>query len=125
MDGHMHDMKTGEIRFECRRCGMCCSWHGYVRLSEKEADTIASHIGMAPSEFYEKMVVLTHDRRGISLAENDDGTCIFYDPAVKGCRIYCCRPEQCRSYPLKWHNPRNPCPGFRNETQEARPEKKN
>ena len=58
------------------------------------------------------MIVLTDDRRGISLAENEDGTCIFYDAGMHGCRIYSCRPAQCRSYPVRWHNPQKPCPGI-------------
>lgn len=102
---------NSNLKFDCIRCGQCCKWHGYVRLSEKEADDIANFLGMELADFFENMIILTADRRGISLVENEDGSCPFYVDSPRGCKIYECRPSQCRDYPHKWHNPGKTCPG--------------
>ena len=91
-----------EKPFECLRCGDCCRWHGYVRISEAEADRIAIKLGMDIVDFIGKMTVITDDRRGLSLDENPDGTCIFFSDNPPRCGIYGVRPAQCRDFPVKW-----------------------
>ncbi len=98
--------------FTCLRCGQCCRWHGYVNISEKEAEDIACSIGMDLSEFYENMT-MPGDDDGVSLTENEDGSCPFHIASPSGCRIYEHRPLQCRTYPHEWNNPGEPCPGVR------------
>lgn len=97
--------------FSCLRCGQCCRWHGYVHISESEAEEIADFIGLELAEFYETMV-MPGEGDSISLNENEDGSCPFYAASPPGCKIYAFRPSQCRTYPLEWNNPDMPCPGF-------------
>jgi Fe-S-cluster containining protein len=83
-----------------------------VHISEKEAEAIAGFIGMKLPEFYENMTMPSDDG-GVSLTENEDGNCPFYIDSPPGCRIYECRPLQCRTYPQKWNNPESECPQLR------------
>ena len=106
----MKIMKNSD--FTCLRCGQCCRWHGYVQVSEEEVEQIASLTGTDISEFYETMTV-PGDGDDVSLNENEDGSCPFYVPSPPGCRIYGCRPSQCRTYPLEWNNPDKPCQGLK------------
>ncbi len=94
--------KSVKPDFRCIRCGDCCRWHGYVRISEAEADRIAIRLGMDIVDFIGKMTVITDDRRGLSLDENPDGTCIFFSGDPPRCEIYGVRPAQCRDFPVKW-----------------------
>ena len=71
---------------------------------------MADFTGIDIAEFYEEMI-MPGDGEGVSLNEKEDGSCPFYVESPPGCRIYECRPEQCRSYPIKWNNPEKPCPG--------------
>ncbi|HCE46665.1 MAG TPA: YkgJ family cysteine cluster protein [Lentisphaeria bacterium] len=102
--------KRNYSEFKCIRCGQCCRWHGYVRISEREAEDIAGLIGMELCDFYENMTIPGEDGI-VSLVENADGSCPFYIGSPPGCRIYARRPSQCRTYPFKWSNPGDPCPG--------------
>ena len=100
--------------FQCRRCGNCCRWPGYVHVTEREIDAIAAMLEMTPEEFIEKYTRLTADRWGLSLIENEAGHCIFLengDPA--SCRIDENKPQQCRDFPAKWNFPgwENECAG--------------
>jgi hypothetical protein len=98
-------MKNSDTsNFKCLRCGDCCKWHGYVRLSEAEADRIAIRLGMDIVDFIGTMTVITEDRRSLSLDENPDGTCIFFLDNPPRCKIYDVRPAQCRNFPHKWKN---------------------
>ncbi len=88
--------------FQCKRCGTCCKWSGYVRLKENEITNIANFLGLSELEFIEKYTKLTSDRRGLSLIEKEDGSCIFFnDPP--GCQINPVKPLQCRNFPLIWN----------------------
>lgn len=88
--------------FECLRCGDCCKWHGYVRLSPDEADRIAESLGLEKRDFVDKMTYVTPDRKSLSLNENEDGSCIFFSVNPPGCEIYENRPSQCRDFPTRW-----------------------
>ena len=103
-------LSKNKYEFTCSRCGRCCRWHGYVSVSEREAESIADFIGMDLAGFYENMT-MPDDDDGVSLTENEDGSCPFYVNSPPGCRIYEYRPEQCRTYPHEWNNPGEPCPG--------------
>jgi Fe-S-cluster containining protein len=88
--------------FQCARCGNCCKWPGYVRISVEETAQIAAFLGMTVQAFTDEYTVLTSDRRGLSLKEKEDRHCIFYiEPPA--CRIEPVKPEQCRNFPLKWN----------------------
>jgi Fe-S-cluster containining protein len=86
--------------FKCLKCGTCCKWPGYVRLSHDDIDNIAIFLNMTVNEFIEKYTFLTRDRRSLSLIENEDGYCIFLTD--EGCKINPVKPQQCIDFPHKW-----------------------
>ena len=88
--------------FQCRRCGTCCRWEGYVRMNQSEIDAAADFLSLSPSVFIEKYTRLTDDRRGLSLIEKSDGSCIFYNSSAKECLINPVKPAQCANFPWKW-----------------------
>lgn len=90
--------------FKCLKCGDCCRWHGYVRITEKEADSIAEFLGIDVGEFIGKMAVITADRRSLSIDEMPNGDCIFFRDEPPRCEIYDVRPRQCRDFPIKWNS---------------------
>lgn len=88
------------LRFECQRCGVCCTGEpGYVWVTPREFTRIAKFLALSWREFAGKYLrkAGSHD----SLVERPDGRCIFY--ADNGCEIYPVRPVQCRSFPF-WHS---------------------
>jgi Fe-S-cluster containining protein len=89
--------------FECQRCGACCLWSGYVRLFNSEVDEIATFLGMSSEAFIETYTRLTSDRTGLSLVENEDGSCPFYDKDKNLCEINDVKPIQCQNFPMVWN----------------------
>ena len=89
--------------FQCIRCGACCRWPGYVRISQKEADSIAEFLNMNVFDFIAKFTRLTEDRRGLSLIEKENGECAFYSDSPPGCEINKVKPVQCRNFPSAWN----------------------
>ena len=112
-------MKQMEKIFECKRCGNCCRWPGYVRLNAGEIDAIASFLGMKSEDFIASSTRLTGDRTGLSLLENPDGSCPYLYETSEGsaCRIQAVKPHQCQDFPLKWNFPgwENECAGGKKE----------
>lgn len=120
-------ISTEEVKdFTCVRCGQCCTWPGYVRVTNKEIDAIAEFLGMSPIDFIDKYTILTKDRRGLSLLDKEDGVCIFYRKGTKSnkveefakidqkknggdesprCIINDVKPQQCIDFPFKWNFP--------------------
>ena len=96
-----------KLRYRCTRCGSCCRWAGYVRITEREAESIAEYLGLSLDEFLERYTRLTGDRRGLSLTESAEGHCIFLEEDTV-CRIQPVKPRQCREFPNFWN-----FPGFR------------
>ena len=89
--------------FKCVQCGTCCKWSGYVRVSQQEIDLIADFLNMNQMHFIDKYTHLTSDRRGLSLIEKPDGSCIFYNDELHICEINDVKPIQCRNFPLIWN----------------------
>ena len=87
--------------FHCRQCGNCCRAEGYVRLAPGEDEAIAARLGLDVYEFTRRHTRLTADRRGLSLTEKADGSCVFLDDAGR-CAIQAAKPAQCRAFPLQW-----------------------
>ena len=94
--------KNNPAPFRCTRCGTCCKWPGYVRLKDNEIANIADFLGITKLEFTDKYTKLTSDRRGLSLIEKEDGSCIFFDDPP-ACKINPVKPLQCRNFPLIWN----------------------
>lgn len=89
--------------FECKRCGNCCKWHGFVRLKDAEIDKIASFLEMSVADFLDEYTVLTPDRRSLSLTERENGECCFFDAESSLCIIQPVKPQQCIDFPLRWN----------------------
>lgn len=91
----------------CTRCGECCRWPGYVRVTDAEIDAIAACLGIDVRRFLDRYTRLTEKRDGLSLIEKPDGSCVFLD-TQGACRIQRVKPGQCRAFPNHWN-----FPGFR------------
>ena len=105
------------IRFECRRCGNCCTGSpGIVRISPQEIDSLADYLKLSAVDFIRLYLCRASD--GLCLAEEKNGNCCFYH---HGCTIYPVRPKQCKTYPfwfsslrsdIAWENTCRECPGI-------------
>ena len=92
--------------FKCIRCGNCCRWTGCVKVSDSEIDAIAAWLGMPSGRFIEEYTTLMPDRRGLTLIEKPDGSCIFLEDGEPcGCRINPVKPKQCDGFPSRWSFP--------------------
>jgi Fe-S-cluster containining protein len=106
------------LRFECKRCGECCTGApGVVRVVEADILRISRYIGMTATLLKSRFVYPYGT--AYSLREEDDGRCIFYGKV--GCVIYPVRPQQCSTYPFwfsnlrseaDWEKARQMCPGI-------------
>lgn len=114
------DWYESGLRFECARCGHCCSGTpGTVRVSDDEIEALARRVGLESDEF--RSVYTRPLRRGeISLREKRNRECVFFD-RERGCRVYTSRPRQCRSWPFwravvhspeRWSEEAEHCPGM-------------
>lgn len=90
--------------FQCLRCGNCCRHAGEVRLEDGEAESIAACLQQDILTFTSRYTRLREDRRGLSLLDRLDGTCVFLEPSQEtyACRIQAAKPRQCRGFPLTW-----------------------
>ena len=91
--------------FHCQRCGNCCRWPGYVRVSAAEIDAIADFLGLSAEDFIASHTRLTADRSGLSLLENPDGSCPYLEMSIDGsaCRLQAVKPRQCCDFPQRWN----------------------
>lgn len=90
--------KTRGLRFECTRCGHCCTRPGPVYFPEPELERAAAHLGLTPRGFRSRYAVRRID--GVpALDPGNDLPCPFYDE-TDGCTIYDARPTQCRTFPF-------------------------
>ena len=89
--------------FSCARCGACCEWEGYVRLTELDVELIAEFLGMDIEVFTDVYTRITDDRRSLSLTENDNGSCVFYQKNPPLCLINDVKPSQCSKFPQEWN----------------------
>lgn len=99
-----HSASASEARhIVCQRCGACCRWPGYVRVTPGEISQIADHLGMPAFEFMDQCTRPTPEG-GLSLTENPDGACLFLTPDNR-CDIHEVKPRQCRTFPGDWRAP--------------------
>ncbi len=105
------------IRFECRKCGTCCTGEpGVIYVDEEEITRIADFVEVPRDVFVERCLYLL--KESYSIRETDDGRCIFFE---NGCAIYPVRPLQCSTFPFwfqnmrsldAWEDVRLKCPGI-------------
>jgi Fe-S-cluster containining protein len=92
-----------QFYYQCQRCTNCCRWPGDVSVSEAEVDAIAAYLGIGTQEFITQYTRLRTDRRGLSLIDRPDHSCIFLEG--RDCVINEVKPQQCRDFPNKWRFP--------------------
>ena len=108
------------LRFECIRCGGCCTgFPGTVRVTNEEIEVLARRLAMSESEFREGYTRSVGAEEP-SLQEKPNLDCIFYDSDA-GCQVYEDRPKQCRTWPFwrrvvrseaTWETEAASCPGM-------------
>lgn len=72
-----------------------------MKIAADEAVSLAGLLGIAVTDFTGRYTRLTADRRGLSLVERPDGSCVFLE-ADNACRVQAAKPRQCRAFPLAW-----------------------
>lgn len=85
------------LRFECTRCGQCCTGEGHVWVDEEQIRAIAGFLAMPVEAFTRRYVRLVEGR--LSLIEKQNTDCVFWE-RERGCTIYPVRPAQCRTFPF-------------------------
>ncbi len=105
------------LRFECQRCGRCCTGEpGTVYVAPDEIKAIAEFLKIDESRFKKEYLYPYKD--SYSIKELSDGSCIFYKD--NSCLIYPVRPRQCKAYPFwlknlrnedRWNQVARECPG--------------
>ena len=117
------------LRFECTRCGNCCTGPpGWVWFDQEEGRRIAARLGLDEADFYQRYAHQVNGRWSLKETKTPHGyDCIFLDrtsrPGEAICSIYAVRPVQCRTWPFwpenlssprAWQGARRrtPCPGM-------------
>ena len=114
------DWYADGLRFECSRCGNCCTGEpGLVRMTDDEVRTMARHVEMDEANFRDQYTYRLSSG-GTTLRERSNGACVFWRPEA-GCLVYPVRPRQCRTWPFWRMNVASPrhwaaaaktCPGI-------------
>jgi Fe-S-cluster containining protein len=94
---------TESVHYVCQRCGNCCRWPGFVKISEAEIAAIARFLGMSEHEFIQRFTRLRPQRDGLALIDKPNGECIFLDGI--DCTVQPVKPHQCRAFPNAWNFP--------------------
>ena len=97
--------------FTCKRCGNCCRGSGVVRITPEDARRVARFLRISIDDFYTKYTISFGADRWLKDKQNQE--CIFLKENL--CQVHEVKPEQCASFPQKWHNPDflSYCAGFK------------
>lgn len=90
-----------ELRFECTRCGACCTNRGeyaHVYLNPEEVGELARELGLPLRAFRRDYTFVDED--GWTQLGTSDGACVLYERETRTCRAYGARPAQCRTFPF-------------------------
>ena len=85
------------LRFECTRCGRCCTGEGYVWVDEERILEIVEFLDVSVEAIMRRYVRRVDGR--LSLVEKEHADCVFWE-RERGCTIYPVRPLQCRTFPF-------------------------
>jgi Fe-S-cluster containining protein len=96
-------MEESDVYYQCQRCGNCCRWPGFVKVSEAEIAAIAAHAGVDEHDFIQRYTRLRPNRDGLALIDKPNGECFFLDEGR--CAIQPVKPGQCRAFPNEWNFP--------------------
>lgn len=72
-------------------------------MTDAELARLADFKGISEHDFIQQYMRLRPDRRGLSLAEKENGECIFLDG--NNCSVQQVKPQQCRDFPNLWNFP--------------------
>jgi Fe-S-cluster containining protein len=87
--------------FRCHRCGICCTTGDPIKLKEEDLVKLARHLKTPLQKASKKYTVSLKDASGGEvLAFKNVRPCKFYDPVLRGCKIYPVRPWSCRIFPF-------------------------
>jgi Fe-S-cluster containining protein len=108
------------LRFECTRCGHCCTgFPGTVTVNDEEITALAERVELDEPTFRERYTRVISDGT-ISLREKPNYDCVFWS-REHGCLVYEVRPTQCRTWPFwdsnvaspkSWSRAAEHCPGM-------------
>ncbi len=91
------------VRFDCQRCGNCCSGRGsVVRVSRRERAALARFLGLSIEDFEAQHTRATAAAT-VLLDKEGSAECEWLDrrpDGLTGCRVNDAKPDQCRSYPF-------------------------
>ena len=100
-------MKTVDgVPFECKKCGKCCRWEGYVFVTQEDIKKLADHLDMTVEEAKDKYTKEVDGKRVLKDKEKSDD-CVFLKENL--CDIFSAAPKQCHVCPDKYDKR---CPGF-------------
>lgn len=88
------------LRFECTRCGRCCTNHGdyaHVYLSGAEVRALARYLDLPLEDFERRYTFVDED--GWTQLQLAGDRCVFLQ-VDGGCGVYGARPTQCRTFPF-------------------------
>lgn len=91
------------VRFDCKRCGNCCSGRGSVVIvSPREREALARNLGISVEEFEARHTKVAFDDV-VLLDDEETGRCEWLESRDDGstaCRVNAAKPDQCASYPF-------------------------
>lgn len=112
------------LRFQCTGCGKCCTGSpGYVWVSEKEIEEMASFLQITVPEFMKRYIRRVGSRYSLT-EKKPNYDCVFLKD--KQCSVYGARPMQCRTYPWwpqnlnseeSWREAAKTCEGISEEAE--------
>ncbi len=95
-------MQTRQVFYQCQRCGNCCRWPGFVRLTSADLETMAAHFDMNIDLFVDRYTELNPDRSGLVLKNKANGECCFLE-GHNTCTVQSAKPFQCQGFPNTWN----------------------
>lgn len=89
--------------YHCQRCGHCCKWPGFVRLTQDDIERAAAYLGEDVAQMVAAYTDLHPSRTHLMFKNKSDGVCIMYDELEGSCRIHPVKPIQCVGFPNTWN----------------------
>jgi len=105
----MSDIVTKEgypYSFDPSACAICqakcCTGEsGYIYVNKSEIEGIAKFLDIPLRDFVDMYLFKKMYKYSIKEVQYGDSfECVFYDRESNGCKIYQCRPKQCRTFPF-------------------------
>ena len=96
-------MKNVQIHYLCQRCGNCCRWPGFVKVTDEEIAKLAHFLDTTEHDFIQRYTRLRPERDGLALVDKPNGECVF----LRGieCSVQPVKPRQCVHFPNLWNFP--------------------